>query len=757
MPTSFLLKSLNILLLIIIIGTPIFYLQQSFYPYTFSKTLFFQIAVEILAALWAALIIFEKRFRPTRTPLLIGMGVFLGALALTSLLGVDPWRSFWSSQERTIGVFTFAHFVLLALVISSLQKELWQKRLFYSSIATASCVVIVGLLQLQNPNLLLNEAVGNRPGGTFGNPTFLAGYLLFHVFIALYFLLDKRPHEEKEESRHRGFNWNLAEKIFLSISLILAVVGIFNAQTRGDILGLAVGVMALGIFFAIFPPQRSGKFLGNRKPYLAVLFILAIFGATFWFTRGSAIWSNFPGLNRFQDISISDQSQLPRLTAYRAAWRGFLDRPITGWGWENFNIVFNKYYDPEVLSLSYQETRFDKPHNVFLEYLVVGGAALALAYLFLIGTFLWEAWKGRNILFAQAVTAAAIAYAVRSLFVFDTIGPLLIFFLLLGVTNKQFRAEAERNAVPANSHSRFSASDRRWVFAGVLIPIFLVIYFININSLKATYHQYWGFVNFVNKQPQKAIDHLHRAVDIWTPYTWAIKRDYAAVIAENYFYNNGVSSEEALRALEAMEEVAKEHPLDSYNHYILVDLYNQVSDIDLANLTAKAEREAAIALELSPNRQQVLFSLAKTKHLQGDKEGALAIAKQALDLNPRVADGHFYYGLLAFSFGNNEIGYEELKQAIALGRKWKNYHEPQVVANFFADFGHFDEAVALYETALSMESGDLETRIKLGIVYFFKGDRDLAKKYLEEAGREFDYPSSPAYGELKPILDDLGI
>jgi len=42
------------------------------------------------------------------------------------------------------------------------------------------------------------------------------------------------------------------------------------------------------------------------------------------------------------------------------AWEGVKEKPLLGWGQENFNLVFNKYYEP---SLYGQEVWFDRVHN----------------------------------------------------------------------------------------------------------------------------------------------------------------------------------------------------------------------------------------------------------------------------------------------------------------------------------------------------------------------------------------------------------
>ena len=186
-----LLRTLNIILLVIVVGTPLFFIGKSVYPYTFTKTLFFQAGVELLFAFWAVLAVSIPSYRPKRTPVMLALAAFGAALLIATAFAVDPWRSFWSTQERALGVFTFLHFVALPVVLSSLGKQVWWKKLWYASLCTSVLVGVLAFIQLYVPDVLLIEQIGDRPGATFGNPTFFAGYLVFHIFIALYFLLQR--------------------------------------------------------------------------------------------------------------------------------------------------------------------------------------------------------------------------------------------------------------------------------------------------------------------------------------------------------------------------------------------------------------------------------------------------------------------------------------------------------------------------------------------------------------------------------------
>ncbi|MBI2623762.1 MAG: tetratricopeptide repeat protein [Candidatus Liptonbacteria bacterium] len=743
-----LLAAVKFLLYLIVIGTPIFYFARAVYPYGIAKSLFFQAAVELLFALWLVCAWYEPKFRISWTPLMKALAAFASLLILTALLGVDPWRSFWSIQERAVGVFTILHVLAFTVVVRSLTREICIEPLFYASLGTAAAASAIAFLQLWIPNLLLNEGIGSRPGSTFGNPAFFAGYLALNLFIAGYFVFRWLRARQGGGASPRAALWfPLGAGALLAATLLLT-------ETRGDILGVAAGVITLFALFVAEPLGMRG-WLGARRTYLWALAAIAAAGLLFFVTRGSAVWQAIPGLGRFADISLESESLSPRFIAMRAAWKGFLERPLAGWGWDNYNIVFNKYYDPRALEANYQETRFDKPHNFVLEYLVAGGLPLALAYAAVFAALFWEAWRLRDRVLGKIFIAAGIAYAARNLFVFETLGPLLMWGLFLGCADGFF-AHREDTSVP-HANSPDKRIPARIVWAAVAVAA-VPIYVVNVLSLQASHYQFWGFNYFVNNRPQQAIESFRKALTVWSPYTWNLKRDYATAVAEAYFYNpDKVPAEEAWRAVRAMEEATKEHPLDAYGHYALVDMYNQISDLAPEMLLPLAEREAATALALSPNRQEVYFSLAKTKSLQGDNAAALELLKTAMALAPKVPDAHFYYGLIAYTVGDAEAGYAEIKKALALGRRWRKYHEPRVVANLFADSGHLDEAIELYRTAIDMEPGDLEARAKLGIAHFVQGDAGVARQYLEEVSRRTDLRESPSYASLKPILDKLGI
>ena len=73
------------------------------------------------------------------------------------------------------------------------------------------------------------------------------------------------------------------------------------------------------------------------------------------------------------NTSFSSGTSETRLMAWQSAWQGIKERPFQGWGLGNYEIVFNKYYNPKFLKYGFTETVWDKPHNWLLEIGVTAG------------------------------------------------------------------------------------------------------------------------------------------------------------------------------------------------------------------------------------------------------------------------------------------------------------------------------------------------------------------------------------------------
>lgn len=739
-----LIKAINLFLLVLVVGVPLIYWSGSVYPYTIPKTVFFLLVSEFILALYAGLAFLETELRPKRTLWFWAALVFMAALFLVSFLGKDFSRSFWSIQERNLGVFLYAHFGLLAIALAALGKKIDWLKVWKFSLAASAAVALISFAQLWQPDLLLRENTGDRTGATFGNPTFMAGYILFHIFLGLYVYL-------------RGKNLSRGPKKYWPLGVVvLDMLAVFVSQTRGDILGLGAGILALLVFWSFRPPFDSGDklgFLSRRRFYAGLVFAIIFLGGFFWLTRSASLWSFVPGLNRFQNVSLADPGLQPRLIAINAAWQGIKEKPLLGWGWENFNLVFGAHYNPGALRVSFQETRFDKPHNFFLEYLVAGGILLALAFLFLCFAFVRTAWRAPDKIWGQIAIVAFAAYFVQNLFVFDVIGPLLMFYLFMSATAGGCVQDGGKEHGPKTESNTASAQ----FILGIAVLIALIMTFtVSLPTLFAAGHQRNGFVYFLKNKAPEGIAEFREGISGWSMYRDGFAKDYARAVADGFYYKRGtVTKEDAAAAARELEAVSAAHPQDANYHNMLLDFYNKLAPFNPEYLKL-AEEHAQKALALSPNRQETYFGWAKTRSAMGDNKGGLELTKKALDLDPEVPESQFFYGLMAYVNGMEEEGYKYTHKGITGGRPWKNSMEPRVVANFYVDDRHFSEAIELYRKSLDMRE-DPETRARLGRAYFLSGDRESARSEFEKALKQKDLSQSSAWEDFAPIVRQLGL
>jgi O-antigen ligase len=121
-----------------------------------------------------------------------------------------------------------------------------------------------------------------------------------------------------------------------------------------------------------------------------------------------------------------------RFWTWGSAWKGFLDRPIFGWGPENFTRVFDKYFDTRHYNPNQStETWFDRAHSVVFDYLAETGIVGLAAYLGLITLLVITALSlpYAPLLVAFAV-ALPVAYFVQGLVLFDVLATYLNLFLV---------------------------------------------------------------------------------------------------------------------------------------------------------------------------------------------------------------------------------------------------------------------------------------------------------------------------------------
>src|SRR3989338_655260 len=203
---------------------------------------------------------------------------------------------------------------------------------------------------------------------------------------------------------------------------------------RGSILGIGIGLLSFALLYSAAYRSKMA-----RKVLLSLIAMLFLFVIASLLLKNSSFVQNSGYLRRITDFSFKNQTVQTRFWAWQAGLKGWKESPKTillGWGPENFNIPFSKYFNPKFYNGPGSETLFDRAHNMFVEILVTMGLVGLLAYLSIFVVIFRSLWKLKDKseyrIPAIGFIAMTVAYIIHNAFIFDTSTNFLVFFSALG-------------------------------------------------------------------------------------------------------------------------------------------------------------------------------------------------------------------------------------------------------------------------------------------------------------------------------------
>lgn len=707
------------------------------FPYIFPKQAFFQIVVEAVFALYLFLAFKRPEFRPRSSWLFKALGAYFAIMVLSAVFGVNTYHSFWSNYERMAGVISLFHYLGFLFVAANVFKtqENWHS-FFDASVIAGVLQSLYGLGQLAG---IFTSSGGARIDGTIGNASFLAGYMLLNALFALWLALEKD-----------SLRWRL----FYGAALILNLVILYQTETRGAVLGLLAAGLALALFF-IFARQKDLAQLPlrraeNLKKYIAGALVAGLLAAgAIWLARDSNFVAKQPTLQRITHISLSEGTSMTRLLAWRMSLKGFLERPLFGWGPENYYVVFNKYYDPNLYPV---ESWFDRAHNAFLDVLVNTGLTGFLAYLAaaaLAFWSLWSAWRREKIKYHTAVifSVILIAYAIQNFFVFDTQVTLLMISSIMGfLVWLSFRPAPVAVGAPARPNAFFTAL--------VVLGFVLAAYFINIKPGLASTTGIGALGSLQQGQVAESLTQFKSALDIGTfglPEVAMRVQDVATSLSRNSSASAAVKKEFVELAVDAMDRSLRLEPLNARFMMMLASIYLISADGSNSYL-ADADALLQKAMELSPTRQELYFYVGQVRMFQNRQAEALALFKRAVELNDKVALSRWNYGIVAIGVGQKELGEKEIKIARELDHEYKPADIRQVI-NSYTRTDDRARIIALHQEWMTLFPADAGAYASLAAFYQQWGDKIKAKELaLQAAVVDSNYQS-----QVDEFIKSLGI
>lgn len=773
-------KIIKVLLYLTVL-TPIILPMEIAFPYITTRTAVFRVLMEI-AAIFLLWLLLKGKARVADLKQNYFFWAF-GALLLVELVaafaGKSFSNSFFSNLERMWGVFTAAHlFIFYFLLRSFFGPQEW-KNFFHYSFVVSLIVGIYGIIQREPAvfNIELLQAGQARITSTLGNPSYVAIYLLFNIAFAIFFLI---------KNRQRPIKF-----FYFTVAAVDASAFIFT-DIRGTYLGLLGG---LGLAMLLY------LFLGANKKYkiafsglLAVGILLTMLIV---FLPQKSVFKNVPILGRLSTISLTGTTVQTRFMSWNAAWEGFKENPILGVGMENFGVLFNQHFRASYYNLAPTETYFDRAHNQYLNILAESGILALLLYLaqiFLVGYYLIRCWKEKKLELFEFLILAGLftVYFIHIFFVFDDLHSLLFFIVAVSFLEYHYRratilatAVIRRGLAKNFSGQQKKSVDRAQELARVpafkflgktaavvlIFVLILSVYFFNIKVLKAanlsaraqmsrTLEEH---IKFNNQALNLDAVSTYSLVNSYMNYLSEISGDLALIKDDK---NKLESINSAIQGISAfLEKSIAENPYDAFLYLKLAEI-NNFAYVFYGDQVyfEKALAAGQHALELSPERLQILYVLSESYVVHSENNKAREMLDKASELNSEYGATYYYLGRVDLTDGNSQAAY---KNIIEEAMHKRNYLPQGIIvltalSQDLAEQRDYEKVAVVYNEILRIDEDNATVMAGLAAAYVqldnYKKAIMMAEKaaqidpdFKDEAKIFVDYINSGRIAELKEI------
>jgi len=701
------MKNRNILRYLIIGGIfltpfiPFIVANSMFFPFITGKNFVFRILVEILFASWFILALKNSSYRPTFSWLAISVAAFVGIIALADIFGENPTKSFWSNFERMEGLVTLIHLLMYFIVMGTVlnTQKLWTW-FFNTSIVASVIMGFYGFLQLSG-EFIINQG-GDRLDGRFGNATYLAVYMLFHVFITAILLL-----------RWRGGN---LVRFLYGGAIIIQLINLYATATRGAILGLIGGTILSALLIIFFEKERPKL----RKVGIGILAGMLLIVGGFLAAKDSSFVNQSPVLSRFSSISLTEGTVSARFQIWSMALSGVKEHPILGWGQENFNLVFNKYYNPSMYA---QEPWFDRVHNIVLDWMIAGGMLGFLAYISIPLAFLYYLWFGKtdslSTLDKSLFTGMLAGYGFHNLFVFDNITSYILFFSFAAYIYALTRPQVSESSVFGRDID--SGLIDRLAIPFVVIVFIFSIYAVNTKGiLTAT-----TLLNGLRQHeggPAENIAYFKKALAYESLGQQEIREQLAqgATRVTTQEIDESIKQEFFTLAVDELQKHIEFSPNDARIELFLASVLDNYQQYDEASIHFKR------AHELSPNKQTIRFALGLNYLNRGENEEALELFRETVELEPNFTEAHIMFAMAAIYAQDYELADQILLDQFST----VIVNNDRILRAYF-DSGQLERVRDIWKVRVEIEPSNFQYGISLAAVHLQLGERDQAILELE--------------------------
>lgn len=712
------------------------FLYKDFSVISLDRAALFRIIVEVLIILEILKIIFEKRiciYVPRKFIILIL--AFFAAYGVATIFSVDPYISFMGSYWRQYGLITQLHIgAFIWILAANLKGHKSSRDLLTAMAASAVIVSVYGILQWLGLDLYhwAKEVLpGTRISSTFGSPVFLANYLAITIFITVYLI---------------NLYKNIYIKLLLSSAVVLQMACFLFTYTRGAWIGSILAPLLVGVSLIWL---KKVKF--KKKPAIVMIFALVIIITISLIPAIDNPTYSPSGFFIYRLKSIFDiesGSLALRLKYWTSALSAIYEKPILGYGPENGQAVFTKYYQPEWAIYEVVNSTPDKAHNELLDLLITGGLLLLGCFLALIFYifFKWFAYTKHGGDQALAFLATAImAFLLAVLFSFSTIETIPFFWIAAVILILEINKYKETRIFVFPGKKLLINS---LISAPLILLIFYMIFQLNIRAVLADHYFYMARYNYATNQ----------YAEMYNYYIKAALNNPSQEIYRWYYLNDAMQTLRVVKSDEyrkllieyidyivGMDKNKKEnYPriLQAAKYYEVLGLYQN------EKYFANSEALFVKLINLSPNMPDSYLAWAQMYYDRKQHDKSLIVYQACLNILPDINSPYLnsehrqqlnkllnkiYLGIAENNWAKNDNLNTEIALKNALKYAPGNLNIYKNLGELNRQQKNYDESIKYYSHGWQLDPRNYNWLLMIAQAHYEKNDKVLALEFAERA------------------------
>lgn len=390
----------------LILLSPLYFSPATIFPFTVIKATLVHIGIG--AVVMAAILnSYSLRSQIPIYPLTVGLILLLAIQTVAGVFGTNFELSFFSTFERSQGIYGLSFCIALSIAIASLQtKESDWRLIFRIVVAASSAIAILALAYFAG---LYEAAFLERDFGrlafTIGNAAIFGHYLAILTTLAFALCL---------------VDYSVVDTKIRVLEVTALVLLFFCLVATGSRGGLLAFFLSAVVVLYGSPLPRKWKLITTIAGALAILSSLLL------------MWDIVE--TRLAETTLTNQSIAYRLDAWQIGWHAIMERPWLGWGSENFIALFGQFST----AMQVPNETFDSAHNHLIAISAGTGFVGLTGYSAVILLALFVLWRGLHSTSVatsgntQLGLAILVSYQIASFFLFEALVSQPIFFIAIG-------------------------------------------------------------------------------------------------------------------------------------------------------------------------------------------------------------------------------------------------------------------------------------------------------------------------------------